>query len=355
MKIWNRAAWMTSALVLVMAAGCVVEAPLPPPVGDESVSAKEGTFSPQDGCDPCDTNCDGRVDSFDIEPFIALLVDPQTQPCAPCAGDINGDGAIDSFDIEPFVLCLSGGGNGNGNQNGNTNGTNGNLNGVNGNTNGTNGNLNGGNGNTNGTNGNLNSVNGNTNGTNGNLNGVNGNTNGTNGNLNGGNGNLNGVNGNTNGTNGNLNGGNGNSNGTLCPDGSFQVRADLESGGRPDGRMIYRELVGGCRTFYCRIDDYPPGSYEMTIEGQFVGFITSDGERGEVFYDSEAGTFPSNFPMVMIGDIGDVGGVASGFFGLNCEANANCNGGGNGNFNGGNGNINGGNGNTNGTNGNFNG
>jgi hypothetical protein len=56
-------------------------------------------------CDPCDTNCDGTIDAFDIEPFISLLLGGG-QPCAPCSGDINGDGAIDAFDIEPFINCL---------------------------------------------------------------------------------------------------------------------------------------------------------------------------------------------------------------------------------------------------------
>ncbi len=55
-------------------------------------------------CDPCDTNCDGAVDSFDIEPFIVALLG--LPGCSPCAGDANGDGALDAFDIEPFVACL---------------------------------------------------------------------------------------------------------------------------------------------------------------------------------------------------------------------------------------------------------
>ncbi len=58
-------------------------------------------------CDPCDTNCDGVVDAFDIEPFINLLVGPG-QPCSPCAGDADGNGVIDAFDIEPFINCLVG-------------------------------------------------------------------------------------------------------------------------------------------------------------------------------------------------------------------------------------------------------
>jgi hypothetical protein len=60
-----------------------------------------------EACDPCDTNCDGVLDAFDIEPFIGLLVGPGS-PCNTCTGDVNGDGAIDAFDIEPFINCLVG-------------------------------------------------------------------------------------------------------------------------------------------------------------------------------------------------------------------------------------------------------
>ncbi len=59
------------------------------------------------GCEPCDLNCDGAVDAFDIEPFVALLTGGG-QACSPCAGDANGDGAVDAFDIEPFITCLVG-------------------------------------------------------------------------------------------------------------------------------------------------------------------------------------------------------------------------------------------------------
>ena len=55
--------------------------------------------------DPCDMNCDGKVNAFDIEPFLDLLFGGG-KPCAPCTGDVNGDGSIDSFDIEPFIDCL---------------------------------------------------------------------------------------------------------------------------------------------------------------------------------------------------------------------------------------------------------
>ena len=57
-------------------------------------------------CDPCDMNCDGSIDAFDIEPFLDLLFDPNATPCNTCTGDVNADGTVDAFDIEPFLACL---------------------------------------------------------------------------------------------------------------------------------------------------------------------------------------------------------------------------------------------------------
>ncbi len=64
---------------------------------------------------PGDLDCDGVVDSFDIEPFILALTDPaeyavRHPDCDRMNADVNGDGAVDSFDIEPFVDCLLSGG-----------------------------------------------------------------------------------------------------------------------------------------------------------------------------------------------------------------------------------------------------
>ena len=56
-------------------------------------------------CDPCDMNCDGQVDAFDIEPFLGLLFGGGV-PCDACTGDADGDGSVDAFDIEPFLECL---------------------------------------------------------------------------------------------------------------------------------------------------------------------------------------------------------------------------------------------------------
>ena len=69
-------------------------------------------FMPISECDPCDMDCDGDIDAFDIEPFLALLFDENLPPCCgtrgspPFTGDTDGDGDIDAFDIEPFLACL---------------------------------------------------------------------------------------------------------------------------------------------------------------------------------------------------------------------------------------------------------
>ena len=61
-----------------------------------------------------DMNCDGIIDSFDIDPFVLALTDPDayraTFPdCDINNGDIDGDGDVDAFDIDPFVALLTGG------------------------------------------------------------------------------------------------------------------------------------------------------------------------------------------------------------------------------------------------------
>jgi hypothetical protein len=58
-----------------------------------------------------DANCDGVIDAFDIEPFIAALLDPVGYAvayprCDFMLADINADGAVDAFDIEPFIALL---------------------------------------------------------------------------------------------------------------------------------------------------------------------------------------------------------------------------------------------------------
>ncbi len=63
---------------------------------------------------PCvclgDADCDGDVDFFDIDPFVAKLGCPGNPGCnAPCPwqnSDVDQDGDVDFFDIDPFVAQL---------------------------------------------------------------------------------------------------------------------------------------------------------------------------------------------------------------------------------------------------------
>ncbi|MGE0481532.1 MAG: hypothetical protein AB7Q17_13775 [Phycisphaerae bacterium] len=71
--------------------------------------------------DPCnafirgDSNCDGLVNSFDIDAFVLAIVNPdgpggytETFPNCDliCANDIDQDGNVNSFDIDGFVECV---------------------------------------------------------------------------------------------------------------------------------------------------------------------------------------------------------------------------------------------------------
>jgi hypothetical protein len=66
---------------------------------------------------PGDVNCDGRVDGFDIDPFVLVLstAEPYEQYyeqypyCDHLRADVNTDGAVNGFDIDPFVDLISGG------------------------------------------------------------------------------------------------------------------------------------------------------------------------------------------------------------------------------------------------------
>ncbi len=58
-----------------------------------------------------DTNCDGGVDFFDIDPFLLALFNPTQYAATFCGGstcavDIDCSGAVDFFDIDPFLACL---------------------------------------------------------------------------------------------------------------------------------------------------------------------------------------------------------------------------------------------------------
>jgi len=56
-----------------------------------------------------DTNCDGAVDTADIDSFVHVVVTGTTAPGCPTslvAADANGDGAVDTADIDSFVHAV---------------------------------------------------------------------------------------------------------------------------------------------------------------------------------------------------------------------------------------------------------
>lgn len=60
-----------------------------------------------------DLNCDGRLNAFDIDPFVLALTDPggyaAAYPnCDSGNADCNCDGVLNAFDIDPFVALLTG-------------------------------------------------------------------------------------------------------------------------------------------------------------------------------------------------------------------------------------------------------
>lgn len=60
-----------------------------------------------------DTNCDGVINAFDIEPFLLALFEPELYEerfpdCDIRTADIDGNGKINSFDIEPLLELLFG-------------------------------------------------------------------------------------------------------------------------------------------------------------------------------------------------------------------------------------------------------
>jgi hypothetical protein len=61
---------------------------------------------------PGDLNCDGAVNSFDIDPFVMALIhkdeyQAQYADCDFMLADMNLDGAVNVFDIDPFVQALT--------------------------------------------------------------------------------------------------------------------------------------------------------------------------------------------------------------------------------------------------------
>jgi hypothetical protein len=77
-----------------------------------------GFWASVPGFQPGDLNCDGLLNTFDIDPFVLALTSAPGfaayqavyPDCDGMLADVNCDGYVNTFDIDPFVLCLTGGG-----------------------------------------------------------------------------------------------------------------------------------------------------------------------------------------------------------------------------------------------------
>lgn len=60
-----------------------------------------------------DLNCDGVVNSYDIDPFVCILspncdYEQHYPHCDPSLADCNGDGAVNAYDIDVFITLIGG-------------------------------------------------------------------------------------------------------------------------------------------------------------------------------------------------------------------------------------------------------
>ncbi|HWL93036.1 MAG TPA: hypothetical protein VNT79_05845 [Phycisphaerae bacterium] len=63
------------------------------------------------GCALGDVNCDALVNTSDVQPFVAGLMEPSSvDACARPAADMNGDAALDGADVQEFAACVLAGG-----------------------------------------------------------------------------------------------------------------------------------------------------------------------------------------------------------------------------------------------------
>lgn len=73
-------------------------------------AAESGYFAFHAGL-TADTNCDGVVNNFDIDPFVLALTSRALYgaafpTCDPLSADANQDGVVNNFDVDPFITCL---------------------------------------------------------------------------------------------------------------------------------------------------------------------------------------------------------------------------------------------------------
>src|SRR5262245_28366625 len=107
-----------------------------------------------------------------------------------------------------------------------------------------------------------------------------------------------------------------------CTNAAKRLEAELVGPAGDRGEMEYHVSAANCREFHAEVNGFDAGTQDVTVAGVVVGQISVDASgTGELEFDTQIGNFPANFPDLVVGDAGDVGGIASGQFVASCPAN----------------------------------
>lgn len=108
----GRGVWQRLALGAAGAAACVAALLVPRSELPPGVVTHAGAMHFHNGCVPCDVNCDGVLNSRDIDAFILAVLHPgQYQTDFPhcdavCSADANLNCALDDDDMERLLACV---------------------------------------------------------------------------------------------------------------------------------------------------------------------------------------------------------------------------------------------------------
>ncbi len=122
----------------------------------------------------------------------------------------------------------------------------------------------------------------------------------------------------------------------VCPDGSIQLRTEIEGADDFEVEVEYRENGESCRRFRLDIKGFPQGSYDVFADGVLVGAIFADSEDGEgrLRLETEDGNMSADFPFLVDGDVVSIGTVIDVTLQVHCSEIWSCaNGNGNDNTN----------------------
>ncbi len=97
----------------------------------------------------------------------------------------------------------------------------------------------------------------------------------------------------------------------VCPDGSIQLRTEIEGADDFEVEVEYRENGESCRRFRLDIEGFPQGWHDVFADGVLVGAIFADSEDGEgrLRLETDDGNMPTDFPFLVEGDVVSIGTV----------------------------------------------